>query len=144
MCQTLPDSGPGWRISLGPGRLLSLIGLSALLGLVLTVLLLLLMVPARADVPPSPHPSCWIRGTVFADPNPNEVGYQLARSPWCPAKLHPRREGHRLFLETEAWVAEIAIPEYGGNIRLDYRWGAPVASLGGREVPVYWGPVGGV
>lgn len=90
----------------------------------------------HADIPPPSGPPCWIRGKVYADADPKEVALRLSRSPSCPASLVPGRNGYQLVLESRRWIVRIDLPHRGGWMALDYRWLAPVATIGGQEVAV--------
>ena len=60
----------------------------------------------------------------------------------CPIEYHV--QGTVLFLKSQRWLVEIAIPEEPGIQSFIYKWGQAIAEVGNHRVPIMYGPVGGI
>lgn len=97
--------------------------LAAILSLALTV-----------SMPPELF-KCTIRGSVYAMEGKLEPPY---RTDGCVMIRHEVEANGLMFRYSGTWVL-IPFPPNGWHLEFAYRWGSPVATIAGREVPIAWG-----
>lgn len=78
---------------------------------------------------------CTVRGTLYVEAGkldkPNRTdGCVMIRHTVIDNSLELRYSGR--------WVL-IPFPPAGGHLEFAYRWGSPVATIGGKEVAIAWG-----
>lgn len=92
------------------------------------------LVPLAVSMPPELF-KCTVRGTIYIEAGkldkPNRTdGCVMIRHALIDNSLELRHSGR--------WVL-IPFPMSGGHLEFAYRWGSPVATIAGREVPIAWG-----
>lgn len=78
---------------------------------------------------------CTIRGTVYAESGTLDKPY---RTDGCVMIRHTILDNSLELRYSGRWVL-IPFPPSGGHLEFAYRWGSPVATIAGREVPIAWG-----
>lgn len=86
------------------------------------------------SVPPELF-KCTIRGTVYAESGKIDPP---KRTDGCVMIRHDV-DGNGLTLRYSGIWVLIPFPTSGGHVPFAYRWGSPVATIAGREVPIAWG-----
>lgn len=87
-----------------------------------------------SSIPPEVF-KCTVRGSVYSMEGKLDRPY---RTDGCSMILHDMDGNGVTFRYGGTWVL-IPFPPNGGHLEFAYRWGSPVATIAGREVPVAWG-----
>ena len=78
---------------------------------------------------------CTVRGTVYVEAGKLDKPY---RTDGCVMIRHALIDNSLELRYSGRWVL-IQFPPAGGHLEFAYRWGSPVATIAGREVPIAWG-----
>lgn len=78
---------------------------------------------------------CTVRGTVYVEAGKLDKPY---RTDGCVMIRHELVDNSVQLRYSGRWVL-IPFPASGGHLEFAYRWGSPVATIAGREVPIAWG-----
>ncbi len=87
-----------------------------------------------AGFPPDTF-KCTVRGTVYVEAGKLDKPY---RTDGCVMIRHALIDNSLELRYSGRWVL-IPFPLSGGHLQFAYRWGSPVATIAGREVPIAWG-----
>lgn len=78
---------------------------------------------------------CTVRGTIYIEAGKLDKPY---RTDGCVMIRHALIDNSLELRYSGRWVL-IPFPPSGGHLEFSYRWGSPVATIAGREVPIAWG-----
>lgn len=92
------------------------------------------IVPFTVSMPPELF-KCTVRGTVYVEAGKLDKPY---RTDGCVMIRHELVDNSVQLRYSGRWVL-IPFPVSGGHLEFAYRWGSPVATIAGREVPIAWG-----
>ena len=90
------------------------------------------------SIPPEMF-KCTVRGTAYVESGKVESPY---RTDGCVMIRHKTKDNALELRYSGRWVM-IPFPQHGGHVEFAYRWGSPVATVGGRETPIAWGDTEG-